>query len=151
MNCRYITRRSKKYEKYWYCRFDKKKIEKQKCYRCSNFEIKKTKEIKKKSNKLANMEKKRFSILTNNLEYCYVCAKENKKIRKDHTHEIFGGRNRLISIRNGFTISICNKCHDRTEVDMEFDKELKKECQKKFEETHTRDEFLKLIDQNYLL
>lgn len=145
MKCKYLTRRTKKYEQYWFCRYDKRQIELQKCYKCSYFEVKKTKEIKKKSSKLAKAEKKRFSILTNDMTRCYVCGKY-----KDHIHEIFGGRNRQISMRNGFCIPICSECHDRTEIDIDFDKKLKRECQRKFEETHTREEFLQLIDVSYL-
>lgn len=145
MNCKYITQRSRKYEKYWFCRFYKKEIKLQKCYKCFNLEIKKPKAIKKKSNRLANMEKKRFSILTGDMTHCYICGKKKK-----HTHEIYGGRNRQVSMRNGFCIPICEECHDRTEIDMEFDKELKRESQEKFEEEHTRDEFIKLIGESYL-
>lgn len=32
----------------------------------------------------------------------------------------------------------------------EFDVYVKKECQRKYEETHTREEFIKLIGRNYL-
>lgn len=145
MNCRYFTRRRRKYEFYWFCRFYKKQIKRQRCDNCSKFEVRIRKGIKKKSGKLARMEKKRFSILTDNFEYCYVCGK-----RKEQVHEIFGGRNRQVSIKHGFCIPICKECHDKTETDMKFDKELKKECQRKFEEIHTRDDFLKLVDKNYL-
>lgn len=41
-------------------------------------------EIKKKSNKLAKLEKNRFSIITNNLDKCYFC--NNKKME---LHEAF--------------------------------------------------------------
>lgn len=41
-------------------------------------------QIKKKSSKLAKLEKNRFSILTNNLEKCYFCP--NKKME---LHEAF--------------------------------------------------------------
>ena len=150
MNCKYITRRTKKYQKYWFCRFFKKEINLQRCRGCSCFDVKKLKAIKKKSNKLATMERKRFSILTTDMEHCYVCIKENKVKKKKHIHEIFGGRNRQISMRHGFCVPICEECHDRTENDIDFDKELKKECQSKFEEEHIRDEFLELIDKNYL-
>lgn len=142
--------RTKKYEKYWFCRCFKEEISLGRCHGCSCFEVKKSKEIKKKSSKLATMERKRFSILTIDMEHCYVCIKENKVKKKKHIHEIFGGRNRQISIQHGFCIAICEECHDRTEIDMEFDRELKRECQSKFEEKHTRDEFLKLIDKSYL-
>ena len=45
---------------------------------------KQTTKIKQKSNKLAKLEKNRFSILTNNLEKCYFC--NNKKME---LHEAF--------------------------------------------------------------
>lgn len=145
MKCKYITRRTKKYTNYWFCRFYKKRIDLQECYKCSDIEAKKYKEINNKSKRLANAEKKRFSILTDDLKYCYICG-----AKKRHIHEIYGGRNRQISMRNGFCIPICDECHKRTEIDMNFDKELKRECQRKFEEVYTRDEFLRLIDKNYL-
>lgn len=146
MNCKYLTRRSKKYKLYWFCRFYKKQIEIQKCNKCSCFEVKRLKEIKKKSSKLVKVEKKRFSILTEDMTHCYVCGK-----KKEHIHEIYGGRNRQVSMRNGFCIPICWECHDRTETDIDFDRELKRKCQKIFEEEHSRSEFLQLIDENYLL
>ena len=34
--------------------------------------------------------------------------------------------------------------------DKEFDLRVKRLCQKKFEETHTREEFIALIGRNYL-
>lgn len=145
MKCRYITKRSKKYEIYLYCRFSKKKIEMKECYDCCNGEQKKYKQIKKKSSKLTKIEKERLSILTDDMKHCYICGKEKK-----HIHEIYGGRNRQISMKNGFVIPICEICHSKTETDMDFDKKLKRECQMKFEEKNTRYEFLKLIDKNYL-
>lgn len=145
MNCMFLTKRSKKNIFFWFCRRNKIKIELKDCSECDLKEFKKYKKIIQKSSKLKNIENKRFSILTNDFSKCYKC--ENKK---QHIHEIYGGRNRQISIRNGFCIPICEKCHRKTEDDMLFDRELKKECQKIFEKDHTRIEFLKLIDKNYL-
>lgn len=103
--------------------------------------IDKFKVIKKKSNKLAKLEKERYSILTNNLEICYIC-----KTKKEDLHEIYGGRNRKISIKNGFVVPLCRKCHQNNEILQKLQREL----QKKYEKTHTREEFIKLIGKNYL-
>ncbi len=143
MNCKHITRRSKKYEIYWYCRLYKKKIELHRCYKCSCFETKKLKEIKKKSNKLANMEKKRFSIFTNDLAKCYYCGKRLKKIDK---HEVFGGSNRQRSMKNGFVVGLCNECHS----DEVVINELRKDLQKEYEKSHSREDFIRLIGKSYL-
>lgn len=48
--------------------------------------IKKKVQIKNKTNKLAYKEKKRESILTDNMERCYICGS-----KKCDIHEIFGG------------------------------------------------------------
>ena len=101
--------------------------------------------IKKKSNKLAQKEKKRFSILTNNLEQCYLC--QNKK---QDIHEIYKGCNRQTSMKYGFCIPICRNCHSKTEIDSKLDLQLKKECQKEYEKTHVRDEFIKIVGQSYI-
>lgn len=70
-------------------------------------EKKKQKKIKQKSNKLAKLERNRFSIITYNLDICYICQKH----RKDHLDEVFGGRNRQTSMKFGLVIPICFKCH----------------------------------------
>ena len=103
--------------------------------------VDKLKVIKKKSNKLAKLEKERYSILTNNLKICYIC-----KTKKEDLHEIYGGRNRKISIKNGFVVPLCRKCHQNNEILQKLQREL----QKKYEKTHTREEFIKLIGKNYL-
>lgn len=101
--------------------------------------------IKKKSNKLAKKEKGRFSILTNNLEQCYLCHKKKQDI-----HEIYKGCNRQTSMKYGFCIPICRNCHSRTEIDSQLDIQLKKKCQKEYEKEHTREQFIQIIGQNYL-
>lgn len=101
--------------------------------------------IKKKSNKLAQKEKKRFSILTNNLEQCYLC--QNKK---QETHEIYKGCNRQTSMKYGFCIPICRICHSRTEIDSKLNLQLQKKCQKEYEKTHTREEFIRIVGQSYV-
>jgi len=66
-------------------------------------------------------------------------------------HEIYyGGKNRLVSQTQGFWVNVCPQIHAELHTAGELDKELKKECQRKFEETHTRDEFMYMIGRSYL-
>ena len=88
---------------------------------------------------------------------CYICGSQTETIR----HEIFFGPNRGVSKRNGLWINICPvpRCHEwvhthlNVNVDgelIDLDLHLKRECQKKYEETHTRDEWMSLMGRNYL-
>lgn len=83
---------------------------------------------------------------------CLVCG----SMQNIHLHHIYYGvKNRKISDRNGFTCYLCLQHHEGTngvhgKNGHELDVELKIACQKKFEETHSRDEFMKLIGRNYL-
>lgn len=68
--------------------------------------------MKNKTNKLAKLEKNRFSLFTDDLTKCYFCHNP-----KDHIHEIFAGRNRQNSMRLGLCLPICNKCHEKLQND----------------------------------
>lgn len=73
-----------------------------------------------------------------------------------HTHHIFGASNRNNSDKYKLTIRLCyyhhngggnGKCvHQCREMDLE----LKQLAQKKFEEDHTRDEFIKIFGKSWL-
>lgn len=72
-----------------------------------------------------------------------------------HLHHIFGASNKNNSDKNGFTVYLCymhhnlggnGKCvHQCREMDLI----LKRACQAKYEETHTREEFMAIIGKNY--
>ncbi len=85
MNCKNLKIRTKKYQRYIYCVAKHKEINFKECKICTRKEFKKVKEIKKKSNKLKNLEQKRTSIITSNLKICYICQKR----KKEDLHEIF--------------------------------------------------------------
>ena len=60
------------------------------CKKCLKFEPHSYKPIKKKTNKLNRMERNRYSILTNNLDICWVCKMEKDlEIPRDDLHEIY--------------------------------------------------------------
>lgn len=90
------------------------------------------------------------SILQDKKE-CYVC----KTTQNLHCHHIYGGvANRKISEKNGFKVWLCAKHHNMSNEGVHFNKQLdlhlKRTCQEKFEETHSRAEFRQLIGKNFL-
>lgn len=95
---------------------------------------------------MRKLESERKSILTDNMDACYICGKMATDI-----HEIYGGSNRVASMRNGFCVPLCRQCHDLITKKIGLgDIVLKRTCQEKYEAHHTRDEFMKLIKKNYL-
>lgn len=99
-------------------------------------------ELKKKSNKLIKIERKRDKklIKEGKCDYCH------KYFEHLDPHEIYGGSNRKRSIKNGFIKLLCRKCHSNEEVLLQ----LKIDFQKEFEKTHTREEFIRLIGKSYI-
>ena len=80
---------------------------------------------------------------------CFICGSHYV-----HDHHVYFGANRKASENNGFKVYLCPAHHNLSKYGVHFnrllDLELKKLCQIKFEETHTREEFMKLIGKNYL-
>lgn len=106
--------------------------------------------MKYKTSKLRKLEANRYSIMTNNLDKCYLCFGVDNCDCNIDIHEIYGGANRQISMQNGFCIPLCRYHHSLITRDNASSLILKKQCQKKFEETHTREEFMCLVGKNYL-
>ncbi len=91
---------------------------------------------------------KRYSIL-NNLDKCYFCGRPREAI-----HEVYFGKNRQTSIKNGFCVGLCHAHHNMSNDSVHFnhdmDLELKRLYQKEYEKTHTRQEFMAIVGRNYL-
>lgn len=89
------------------------------------------------------------SIISNE-KICYFCG----TTQNIHLHHIYHAANKIISDKNGFTIYLCGVHHNLSKnsvhYNKEMDLELKRLCQSKYEETHTREEFMTLIGRNYL-
>lgn len=105
-----------------------------------------SKPMKRKSNKLAKLERKRTSVFTSDNK-CFVC---------DSTHqltwnEIYRGRNRPNSMKYGFCLRMCLKCHREYQEDILFNELWHKEAQRYFEVHYgTRDDFISIFRRNYL-
>ena len=147
MSCMYLTKRSKNYLPYLFCRLYKEVITLDKCKSCSDLKYKEIKAIKNKTKKQTKLENSRYSIVTDDLKHCYTCTEKGiKDIPKDDLHEVYGGSNRKRSIENGLVVPLCRKCHQDSKV-LKF---LQRFVQKEYEKTHTREEFIKLIGKSYI-
>jgi len=89
---------------------------------------------------------------------CYITGQEDDGTLYGSLdkHHIFFGNDRKTSEQNGFWVYLR---HDHHIQDSKFatphnnadvDRWLKRKCQKKYEETHSREEFMALIGKNYL-
>lgn len=101
-------------------------------------EKKKPKQIRKKSSKLAKLERNRYSIITYNLDVCYVC----KKHKKENFDEVFGGRNRQKSMKYGLVIPICFKCHRKLTDNPLLKKQLQEEAKEIFIKKYGEEKFI---------
>ena len=91
------------------------------------------------------------SILQSKKE-CYITGSSYNL----HKHHIYAGNNRKISEREGFWVYLIGYYHNQSNDGVhgknghELDLKLKMACQRKYEETHSREEFIQLIGRNYL-
>lgn len=81
---------------------------------------------------------------------CYVCE-TTIGIEK---HHVFGGPYRDKSEKYGFTRDLC-AAHHRTgkysaHQNRELNLKLKRECQIEFEQTHSREEFIREFGKSYV-
>ena len=98
--------------------------------------------IKKKSSKLAKLERQRDKDIVKSGR-CEFCGRECKRL---DPHEVYGGSNRQRSIKYKFIKRICRECHSNEKIIAQ----IRKDVQKEFEKTHTRQEFIDIIGQSYL-
>ena len=68
--------------------------------------------MKKKTAKLARIERKRYSIMTEDLKHCFICGCAPVDI-----HEVYGGANRRASMENGFCLPLCRRHHQTATED----------------------------------
>ena len=103
--------------------------------------------MKKKTTKLRKLEKNRYSIVTDNLDVCYICGG-----KKNHLHEVFFGNNRVNSMKYGCVIPICAACHTKIHQDIQIDLEMKKRLERAFIEVYECDidYFISIFHKNYI-
>ena len=106
----------------------------------------KNKELRKKSTNLAKLERKRYSVFTDDLEHCIIC-----KRKKDHLHEIFFGANRKKSMQYGFVIPLCHECHSEMHRNKNWQEYWHIKGQKYWENNiGTREKFIETFGKSYI-
>ena len=145
MYCIYLKQKiNKKLE----CKKNKKIISLKDCTNCKYKEFNhQTSSIKSRSSKLANLERKRFSVFTENLDSC-ITGDGNPR---EHLHEIFFGSYRQTSMEFGFVIPLCSKCHRKMHLDHTWQEVWHIKGQMYFEEhLGTRQDFIQKFGQNWI-
>lgn len=89
---------------------------------------------------------KRFSILTDDLEHSYMSG----RLKEDIHHCVFGRGRRQIAEKNGFLIPLTHEEHMKVHQNRKMQLFFIRKCQRKYEETHTREDWLRLVGRNYL-
>ena len=98
----------------------------------------------------------KYSVLQGKEKYCWITGARNVPLEKHHIY--FGPGQRKISDKHGFWVYLMPRFHgaDKSVTAVhgrdghELDLRLKRECQRKFEETNTREAFMELIGRSYL-
>lgn len=144
MYCKNLLKRHRQTKIVFYCKNYKRYIDyKIDCENCLKRNLVRNKGIKNKTNKQKKLENNRFSIFTNNLNRCYYCKIENIDL---DLHEVYGGSNRIRSIKNGLVVPLCRNCHS----DEKIINKLRKKLQREYEKTHSREDFIRLIGKSYI-
>lgn len=80
---------------------------------------------------------------------CYLCG----STQWIENHHVFQGAYRKKSESHGFVVNLCHWCHNEpggVHHNREKSLILKREAQRKFEETHTREDFINEFGRSYL-
>lgn len=96
------------------------------------------------------MGRKRMSVVAPQ-KVCAVCGTTMGL----HTHEIFFGRNRQLSIQDGYTMRLCGNHHNLSGEGIHFNKPLdlywKRKAQEHWEANRgTREQFIERYGRSYL-
>lgn len=145
MKCKNLRHRSKKGKVYGYCILLKKEVP---IYcKCDDIKYKEQKALKKVTYSRAKKEKKRFSIIYQDLTKCAECGSKIGHIDKN---EVYEGSKRNVSMEHGFVVPFCHNCHEHFHNDRVFALKYKRMFQIAYEKTHSREEFLNLVHRSYL-
>ena len=105
-----------------------------------------TVQIKKRTSKLAKMERERFSLFTDDDSKCMLCGSTYQLT----WNEIYRGRNRKLSMQYGLCQRLCLSCHMKYQEDPIFNDIWHKKGQLEFIRNYPGLDFTKIFGKNYL-
>lgn len=100
--------------------------------------------MKKKSKKLAQKEKNRFSIIQKDMSTCFFCGRQAESI-----HELIGGMNRQTSIKWGLCVGACLRCHSILENNEKIKLKYQILGQDTFEKKYSHELFMQEFKMSY--
>lgn len=111
-----------------------------------------------KGKKKKRRKQHKKSILQEKDGTCYLCRKlygNYQRYPSVHKHHVYPGVLRSVSEREGFIVYLCPEHHNMSpesvHADQRLMREIQMDCQKKYEETHTRQQFRDLMyNRSYL-
>ena len=101
--------------------------------------------MRNKTSKLAKLERNRKSILTDDLEHCFICKRQATEL-----HEVYSGGSRKASMEHDFVVPLCRTCHQAITLNYGLNLRLKMLYEENFEAAQEREEFLSIIHKSYL-
>lgn len=103
--------------------------------------------MKKLSKKERVPDSKRFSIVTEKMDRCYICGAYTSL----QIHEVYGGMGkRELSKYYGLVVPLCIKCHEDVHKRKDVAIALKQVGQKFFEVHYPNEDFVDVFGRNYL-
>ena len=102
--------------------------------------------LKRKTYKLAKMERERFSLFTDDDSKCMLCGSKYQLT----WNEIFRGKNRKLSMKYGLVQRLCLSCHMKHQDDPVFNEIWHKKGQIAFNKHYPKLDFVKIFGRNYL-
>ena len=84
--------------------------------------------------------------MIDNNKVCFMC--NNTNVEKHHIYK--GHKCRQIADKEGMWVWLCRKHHEQMHKNRELDLELMKLGQEKYEQTHTRADFIEKFNKSYL-
>lgn len=90
------------------------------------------------------------SILVGTMDFCMVCGRPHPECH----HVFFGTSNRKLSDKYGLIVPLCHEHHRGSNLsphfNRQFDLELKKHAQKRFQAVYPDLDFREIFGKNYL-
>lgn len=82
---------------------------------------------------------------------CALCGIGTKEGGVLTIHHVYHGRKyKHLSDKNGFLLTLCDQCHRKLHSSRVIDKHVQKGMQRKYEQTHSREEFVELMGHSWL-
>ena len=105
--------------------------------------------MRKKTSKLAKLERYRESIFTDNLKECYICGLRGITRTASEKHEILGGAKRKNSMLFGYVLPLCRDCHISFTNNQVLKRLWAKRCQIYHEKKYGVQDWMDKFHRNY--